>query len=75
MLLVDDVVTTGGSILQALEIVRDTGAEVVAAATLVDRGDQARSQFEKLGVAYFPMATYELLGIAPVVHEPSALGP
>ena len=75
VLLVDDVVTTGGSILQALEIVRDTGAEVVAAATLVDRGDQARSQFEKLGVAYFPMATYELLGIAPVVHEPSALGP
>lgn len=43
-----------------------TGAEVVAVATLVDRGDLARSRFEKLGVAYFPMATYELLGIAPV---------
>lgn len=66
MLLVDDVVTTGGSILKALEIVRHTGAEVVAAATLVDRGDLARPRFEDLGVAYFPMATYELLGITPV---------
>ena len=66
VLLVEDVVTTGGSILKALEIVRHTGAEVVAAATLVDRGDLARPRFEDLGVAYFPMATYELLGIAPV---------
>lgn len=74
VLLVEDVVTTGGSILKALEIVRDTGAEVVAVATLVDRGDQARPQFEKLGVAYFPMATYELLGIAPVVHGPAVGG-
>lgn len=73
VMLVEDVVTTGGSILKALEIVRDTGAEVVAVATLVDRGDQARPQFEKLGVAYFPMATYELLGIAPVVHGPAVV--
>lgn len=75
VLLVEDVVTTGGSILKALEIVRDTGAEVVAVATLVDRGDQARPQFEKLDVAYFPMATYELLGIAPVVHGSSTPEP
>ena len=75
VLLVEDVVTTGGSILKALEIVSDTGAEVVAVATLVDRGDQARPQFEKLGVAYFPMATYKLLGIAPVVHGPTVGGP
>lgn len=66
VLLVEDVVTTGGSILKTLEIVCETGAEVVAVATLVDRGDLARPQFEELGVAYFPMATYELLGIAPV---------
>lgn len=75
VLLVEDVVTTGGSILKALEIVRETGAEVVAAATLVDRGDLARPQFEKLGVAYFPMATYELLGIAPVTPGPTTVGP
>lgn len=34
VLLVEDVVTTGGSILKTVEVVRDTGAEVVAAATL-----------------------------------------
>ena len=75
VLLVEDVVTTGGSILKALEIVRDTGAEVVAAATLVDRGDLARPRFEELGVSYFPMATYKLLGIAPVTSGPTAARP
>ena len=75
VLLVEDVVTTGGSILKALEIVRDAGAEVVAAATLVDRGDLARPRFEELGVAYFPMATYELLGIAPVTPGPTVARP
>lgn len=75
VLLVEDVVTTGGSILKTVEVVRDTGAEVVAAATLVDRGDLARPQFEDLGVDYFPMATYDLLGIAPVTSGPTAARP
>ena len=69
VLLVDDVVTTGGSILKAFEIVKETGAEVVAAVTLVDRSKLARPRFEKLGVGYFPMATYETLGIDPVRNE------
>jgi len=34
VLLVEDVITTGGSILDALDAVRDTGAEVVLAASL-----------------------------------------
>ena len=69
ILLVDDVVTTGGSILQALEIIKQTGAETVAAVTLVDRGELARPKFEALGIDYFPMATYESLGIEPVDLE------
>ena len=36
VLVVDDVVTTGGSIMRACEAVRATGAEVVATATLVE---------------------------------------
>ena len=66
ILLVDDVVTTGGSILRALDIVEETGAEIVAAVTLVDRGDLARPKLEERGIAYFPMATYEDLDIEPV---------
>ena len=72
ILLVDDVVTTGGSILKALDVIAQTGAETVAAVTLVDRGDAARPKFEERGIAYYPMATYESLGIDPVRFEPTA---
>ena len=66
LLLVDDVVTTGGSILEASRIVEETGAEIVAAVTLVDRSDSARPKLEERGIDYFPMATYRDLGINPV---------
>jgi orotate phosphoribosyltransferase len=67
VLLVDDVVTTGGSILKAYDIVqREAGSTIVGAVTLVDRGDQAAPKFAERGVPYFPMATYADLGIVPV---------
>jgi orotate phosphoribosyltransferase len=66
VLLVDDVVTTGGSIEKAWEAIRETGADVVAVATLVDRGDVASELFAELGVPYFPLVTYTDLGIPPV---------
>ena len=66
VLLVDDVVTTGGSIFKALEIIGESGAETVAAVTLVDRSGVAGPEFEKRGIAYIPMTTYESLGIDPV---------
>ena len=66
VLLVDDVVTTGGSIFQAFDVIKEVGAEVVAVATLVDRGESAKSRFEEKGVDYFPMATYQDLEIPPV---------
>ena len=67
VLLVEDVVTTGGSVLDAFGAVTLTGAKVVAAVTLADRGDIASEAFANLGVPYFPMATYADLGIDPVV--------
>jgi orotate phosphoribosyltransferase len=66
VLLVDDVVSTGGSILEALEVVQETGAEIVLAVTLVDRGDEAEGKFEALGVPYRPLITYRDLEIKPV---------
>ncbi len=66
VLLVDDVVTSGGSILRAFDEVARTGAQVVAASTLVDRADTAALEFEKRGVPYLPMATYKDLEIPPV---------
>ncbi|WP_375477587.1 orotate phosphoribosyltransferase [uncultured Jatrophihabitans sp.] len=66
VLLVDDVVSTGGSILEALEVVQETGADIVLAVTLVDRGDEAEGRFRALGVPYRPLITYRDLGIKPV---------
>ena len=72
VLLVDDVVTTGGSILKALSAIERTGAETVAAVTLVDRSNIAGREFNRLGIAYYPMATYESLGIEPVLPVAAA---
>ena len=72
VLLIDDVVTTGGSILEALEVVEQTQAKIVAAVTLVDRGDLARPAFQQHGIPYFPMATYHDMGIAPVIPPTTA---
>jgi orotate phosphoribosyltransferase len=66
VLLVEDVVTTGRSLLQALDAVEATGAEVVLAVTLLDRGDAAGRSLADRGVAYAPLATYRDLGIEPV---------
>ncbi len=66
VLLVDDVVTTGGSIKQAFRAVTETGVTVVGAVTLVDRGDVAARFFAEHDVPYAPLATYRDLGIDPV---------
>ena len=65
VLLVDDMVTTGGSILRAYEEVVKTGAQVLAASALVDRGGRAAEQFEDRGVAYLPVATQPRPGPGP----------
>ena len=69
VLLVDDVVTTGGSILKAYKNVQATGAQVVAAVTLADRGDTASRSFAERGVPYFTMATYDDMGIPAIGTE------
>jgi orotate phosphoribosyltransferase len=66
VMLVDDVITTGGSIQVAYDKVTSLGARVVFATTLVDRGDVAAGFFQRVGVPYVPMLTYRDLGIAPV---------
>lgn len=64
--LVDDAVTTGGSIQRAHAAITDLGATVVAAATLVDRGDVAAEFFAARQIPYFALVTYGDLGIEPV---------
>jgi len=66
VLLVDDIVTTGGSIREAYEEILKTGATVVGAVTLVDRGDTAGRYFQGVGVPYGSLLTYRDLDIKPV---------
>jgi orotate phosphoribosyltransferase len=66
VVIVDDVVTTGGSALSAYERVRETGATVVAAIALVDRGEAATNLFGSRGVPYYKLVTYRDLQIEPV---------
>lgn len=70
-LLIEDAITTGGSLLKAVDAVEATGATCVAVATLVDRGDTARPLIEGRGIVYLPVATYRDLGIDPVLPAAS----
>ena len=66
VLLVEDVVTTGGSIVQALQPIVETGAEIVFATAIMDRGKSASDRLGEHGVKFVPICTYEDLGIDPV---------
>ncbi len=66
VMVVDDVATTGSSILEAFGAVTETGATVVFAAALVDRGKATRVAFDRLAVPYEALLTYRDLGIEPV---------
>jgi len=70
VLLVDDVVTTGGSIQKAFEVIEQLGARIVGAATLVDRGEVASRFFKERGLPYWPLVSYRDLGIEPVSGGP-----
>ena len=48
----DDVVTSGGSSLKAVERAREHGADVRAVVALVDRGEGGRETVEAAGLAY-----------------------
>ena len=55
VLAVEDTSTTGGSVLTAVEALKEAGAIVVGVAVVVERG--AREKFEALGLTYFAAYT------------------
>jgi orotate phosphoribosyltransferase len=59
-LVVEDVSTTGGSALQAVEALREAGHEVVAVTTVLDRLAGARERVESAaGVPFLPLTTID----------------
>lgn len=66
VLVVEDVVSTGGSLFKAIDVVTAAGATVVGAATLIDRGGGAGEILAGRGIPYFAIATHTDLGMPPV---------
>lgn len=69
VLLVDDVITSGGSSLIARDRIVAEGGNVVMATTLVSRSDEPVERFGAAGVRFLPLFTYEDLGIPAVGTE------
>ena len=53
--IVDDVVTKGGSMLTAIDAVREKECEIAAVVTLVDRGAGGGDKIRERGLPYFPL--------------------
>jgi len=49
---VEDTSTTGGSVLTAVEAIREAGADIAGVAVIVDRGTGAREAVEAQGLLY-----------------------
>ncbi len=65
LLVVEDVITTGGSTRETIECLREAGAEVVAAASIIDRsGGKA-----EVGVPRISLATLMVAAVEPTNCE------
>jgi orotate phosphoribosyltransferase len=65
-LVVEDVVSTGGSLLKGVDRLRQLGVEVVAATALLDRSPLVAARLAAAGIAWAPLLTWDDLGIAPL---------
>ena len=63
VLAVEDTSTTGGSVLTAVEALRDAGAEVVAVAVIVDRGTGAADRIADSGLDYRSLYDLDDVGL------------
>jgi orotate phosphoribosyltransferase len=66
VLAVEDTASTGGSLLGAIERINQTGARVVAAATVLDRSPRVAERFAAAGIPWFPLLCWDDLGIDPL---------
>jgi orotate phosphoribosyltransferase len=71
VVIVDDVVTTGDSILKAIDAVQKAGYEVLLAISILDRNAGATEAIATRGVPYRPLLTLPDIGI---MEEPARAG-
>ncbi len=66
VLLVDDVISTGGSTALAMDRIAPLGVVVTGVIPMVDRGDVAADLFAERNVPFVALVTYSDLGIEPI---------
>ena len=69
-LVVEDVITTGGSTRETIEVLKQAGANVVAAASIIDRSGGS----VEVGVPRTALATLKVLSVDPSVCDACKLG-
>jgi orotate phosphoribosyltransferase len=57
VLVVEDVTTSGGSVVKSIQILRENNAEVEKVLVVVDRESGAREQLQKLEVEFIPLVS------------------
>jgi orotate phosphoribosyltransferase len=62
---VEDVVTSGGALIAAIEALRAAELDVCAAIAVVDRQEGGAAAIAETGVAYTALFTVESLGLRP----------
>jgi orotate phosphoribosyltransferase len=63
VMIVEDVLTTGGQVIEAAAAIRDTGAQVEKIVAVIDRLEGARENIEKQGLVLESLFTVRDLGI------------
>ena len=65
VVIVDDVVTSGGSIIKAIDAVEKHGGKVLLAISVLDRNAGAKEALEQRKIPYRPLLTLSDIGIKP----------
>jgi orotate phosphoribosyltransferase len=65
VVITEDTTTRGTSLMEAVDVVREFGAEPVLVTLIVDRGDTCAAMCAEAGVPYAPLLTAHDLGFGP----------
>ncbi len=64
VMIVEDVLTTGGQVLEAVKTLQDAGAKIERIVAVIDRLEGARQNIEKAGIVFESLFTSKDLGIS-----------
>ncbi|MDY7110326.1 MAG: phosphoribosyltransferase family protein, partial [Planctomycetota bacterium] len=69
VVIIEDVATTGGQVLEAARVITDAGARIVQIICTIDREEGARERVESAGYAFQALFTVADLGLEPEPPE------